>query len=360
MTIVYRIILLAAVLALAGGDLYAQKSAITDQEARDKGLRIENGMMGGDPSQLDNFVDFDSIMKRVQAGCEIARDPGFVVGARESFVKALGSMGQRINAATKAGSFKLLKEYEDQGIKHLLFRAYYNPGINYIDFRLIRVGDSIKSDDFLVYNVEDWMSGTMATLANALASSGQIGKEAKDIENLKVLYQKKDFAGFKSAYERTDSNMRSTKLLSLMYVHACHVVADSLYLPALNQYVTRFPDAPSGCLMQIDLAYLKKDYELGLRAVNRLDTLVGGDPFLNLHRGIFLYLLGRKEESLTCHEKVFQYDPSIRMNCIDLAQAYLRTGQNDKAIAVLEAYKKTRSYHDGDLADFYKQHPGLK
>jgi tetratricopeptide (TPR) repeat protein len=333
MTFAHRLVLLAGLVTLVTGKLLAQHPGISDQEARNWGLQIENSMMSGDPSALNSFVDFESILKRVQQGSDIAKDPSFVIGARSTWVKVLGHLGDRVLAATqkKGGSFRLLKEYEDQGVKHLLFRANYNPGINYLDFRLMWVGDSIKSDDYLTYNVEDWMSSTMAALANTLAASDQIGKDSKDIRNLKLLYEKKDFVGFNSAYKLMDSSIRNTKLLSLMYVHACRALGDSLYLPALNQYVERFPDAPSGCLMQIDLAYLKKDYALGLWAINRLDSLVGGDPFLNFDRGTFYFLLGKMDESLVCHEKAFQYDPSIKNNSIDLAGAYIRTGQTDKA-----------------------------
>jgi tetratricopeptide (TPR) repeat protein len=338
----------------------AQTTAITDEQAREEGLRIENGMMSGSPSALDNFLDFDRLMKRVQTKSEMAKDPGFLAGARQSFLPISASLGERIRSEMRGGSFRLLKVYEDHGVRHVLFRLYTNPGLNYMDFRLIRVRDSIKSDDYFLYNVEDWISGSLAALVNVVAASARMNEEASATAKLMTLVRKKDYAGAKAAYDEMDSAMRNTRILNLLYVRACKFLGDTLYLLALNAYVDRNPNAPSGCLMLLDLAVLKKDYDMGLRAVDRLDSLVGGDPFLNFHRATFLFLLGKKEESLACHQKAFEYDPSIRVNSIDLAAAYSGKGQNDKAKEVLEVYKKTRTYHEGDLDEFYSKHPELK
>lgn len=171
---------------------------------------------------------------------------------------------------------------------------------------------------------------------------------------------RQDYAAAKQSYELLDKKYKNSKAVQLLYIHACEHIDLKLYQKALEGYAMTFPDAASSYLMMLDLYYMQKEYEKGIDAVNKLDKVVDSDPFLDYYRGNIYTLMNKPAEAIACYEKVYKYDPTLKINVLKLIGEYAAMGQKEEAQKVIAAYMQTPAYHTGDLNTVYDRYPGLK
>jgi hypothetical protein len=338
----------------------AQARLITDAEALEAGHRVEAATNSRNSYQIDHFLVPDSLLKNIREQSKALKDPAFEAGFKETFVPAIMGYGAQVMAGIKGGDYRLLREYDDHGVKHLVFRMFGVGGLNYHDFKLVRSGDTVRASDVYPFTSEEWISSSMAKLTDMMSKSFADGENISIMQKLEAQTSKKDYAGLKESYEKLDSNYKNDRLIRLLYVHACHHVDVKLYEKVLEEYGEQFPGAGSGYMLMLDLYYLQKETSKGLTAIDNLDKLVGGDPLLDFFRGSFYTLSGDSAASLSCYEKVYHYDPAISVNSLRLARRYAAGNKMDQAKAVIAGYKQTVSYHEGDLDDLYSTYPALK
>ena len=342
--------------------LIAKTQPITDSEALVTGHRIEMITNSGNAAAIDHFLYPDSLLGRIRQKSHSLKKQDIFESFRSSFIPSFagGGFGKQIMAGIRNGNYRVIREYDDNGVKHLVFRLFGDGGINYHDFILARVGDSIKAADLYTYSLDEWTSGQIARLTDIAMQSSTFQDDAGIIKSMNERTRRQDYAGIKDAYDRLDKKYQHNKVIQLMYIHACHHIDLGLYEKALVDYSASYPDASSCYLLMIDLYYLQKQYDKALIAVDKLDKLVGGDPLLNFFRANICSLMGKNAESLEDYEKVYRYDPSLKINAIRLASSYAAASQKDKARAVIKGYMNTPSYHPGDLNALYDQYPELR
>lgn len=355
-----KISLLMGSVALSIIAAKAQPRPISDAQALEAGHRIESATNSGNAYQIGHFLVPDSLLENIRVKSKALKDPAFLTGFKETFVPTLQRYGEQVMAGIKGGNYRLLREYDDHGVKHLVFRLFGLGGLNYHDFILIRLGDTVRASDLYPFTSEEWLSTSMAKLTDMMSKSFAAGENINVLQKLEEQASKKDYAGIKESYEKLDSDYKNDRMIQYLYVRACHHIDTKLYEEVLERYARNFPDAGSGYLLMLDLYYLQKEPTKGLAAIDKLDKLVGGDPFLDFFRGSFYSLAGDSATSLSCYEKVFKYDPGISANSLRLVRRYAAGNKVDQAKAVIAGYKQTIAYHDGDLDDLYSTYPALK
>ena len=77
---------------------------------------------------------------------------------------------------------------------------------------------------------------------------------------------------------------RKQKLVLMMFVRASQHADEEEYAAVLENFQRLFPDDPSMELLSIDAFALRRDFPGAMKAVNRLDQSVGGDPYLEIFR----------------------------------------------------------------------------
>lgn len=350
------------ILTVLSTAVYAQRTTISDEEALQTGHFIDSVTSSGSAAALNNFIDFDSLLWNVQKKVPELNDPVFRRGFRKGMLESLNGFGARLASTATGGSYRLLKEYNKNGIEHLLFRAFGNSGLNYHDYPLVKVGDSIKASDVFVFTVDDNLSSIVAGLMGTMAASpdSKISEVASEVERLKKLRDQKAYAAAKDAYDKLDKPLQESKPIQVAYIDICHHLGDSLYEKSLVHFAVSFPDAPSSYLMMIDLYNLKKDYAKGLIAVDKLDSIVGKDPFLDLYRGNFYKRSGKRDESLGYYERLYRTDPTLAINTRTLITTYAQAGRYDDAKKVIGEYKQTAGFRQEDLDKLYSNFPSLK
>ena len=346
------------------GALYLTAAAqpITDHQALETAHRLETATNNGDFYSLSQFMCGDSMLANIRQKSQALKDPDHFASFRSGFMPGFstGAFGKQVLTNIRNGNYRLLREYDSAGTKHLLFRLFGDGGLNYQDFILVRANDSIKASDVYTYSMDDWTSDELARLADIILQSSNANDDVQVIKNITDEAKKQDYAGVRASYEQLDKKYQHNRYVLKLYILACHHLDLGLYEKALIEYSTDYPEATSGYLSMLDLYYMQKQYDKALDVIDKLDKLVGGDPFLNYFRGNLYSLMDKKPESLACYEKVYRYDPSIKVNAIKLASLYAAAHQNDKAQTVITGYMKTSAYHPGDLNALYDQYPELR
>lgn len=357
----YKHLLLPLMLLLTVSFLRAQQKP-SDDEALQTAHRIENAGDSMRGVELICFIDIGSLVENMQKKCDVLKDNVFMRGFMETFPKSIAGLGNSIATTGNGGSFRLLREYDRSGIKHLLFRGFSSRGISYFDFTLVKLHDSVKASDIYLYTVGEDFSSTLATLVAAMAVKDldKLTEEARTLIKFKNYRDHKDYQTAKETYDHMEAGLRENKSIQVLYIDICHHLGDSLYENALEHFAHDFPDAPNPYLLQIDLFYLKKETDKGLAAVDKLDKIVGTDPYLDLFRGNFCKLAGKEGEALNDYKKLYGYDPDLAVNTRQLIRAYAKAGQMEQAKTVIGKYRQTASFSQKDLDLLYSQYPTLK
>jgi tetratricopeptide (TPR) repeat protein len=358
MTLKSYVLLAGLVLSAFAG----KTQPITDAQALDAGHALEKVTNNGDSYALNYFFCADSLLERIRQKSKFLQNPAAFDGFKSSYVPGLhsGNFGKQIQINTHNGSYRLIREFDQGGRKHLLFRIFGDGGLNYHDFILTRVGDSIKAADLYSYITDGWTSSSMAMIADLMGQSSDPLSYASVLKKMGEQARSADYTGVISTYETLGPELKHNKSIQAIYISACHHIDLVVYQKALEDYAATFPDAASSYLMMLDLYYMQKQYDKALFAVNKLDTIVGGDPLLDLFRGNIYVLMNKPAEALVHYEKAYRYDPTLKINVLKLAGQYAAVGQKDKAQKVINAYVQTPGYHTGDLNTLYDQYPDLK
>jgi len=220
----------------------------------------------------------------------------------------------------------------------------------------------VKTGDVYNFLTGEDISKTFAGLLGSDPSMTGDGSSGSGEAFLELIKRKneKDYKGELEEINKLAPSVRRTKLVQVINIDASKNISNEAYTAALEEFANLFPNEPNTYLMMLDAYYLNKDFDKALFAVNKLDSLVKGDPVLNLFRGNIYKDLGDTAKSLTSFEKCFAYDPYIKNNMQQLAATYAEANEMDKAKAVIEKYKQNPRFQDEDIAILYQLYPALK
>jgi tetratricopeptide (TPR) repeat protein len=342
--------------------LLAQKKTISDEEAIQMARHIESVTNSGRPESLRHFIDPDGLIENMRQKYDALNDSAFMAGFRPNFSKGIPGVMDDLAAKAKGGCYKLLREYDKNVIKHLLFRAFGDSGVCYHDYRLAKVGDSIRASDVYLYNLGEDLSMALVTVTKTFVDvmkNSDMSEEEHNLLQFRLYNFSKAYDSAKIVYDQLDSS-RLSQSTELYYLNVCRHLSDSLYDSELQHFAAAYPNSPCPYNRLIDLYYRKKNVDKGLKAVNTLDQIVWKDPFLDFYRGNFYLLEGKKDDALAYYKKVYQYDPEIAVNTRQLIDAYADDGQIDQAKMAIREYKKSTGFRQDYLDLLYSKYPDLK
>ncbi len=332
---------------------------VTDADAKELAMQLEKSVRNENPQVLYNIFDRDGLKKNIQN-----QGPNLSSAQVNEVVSTtvLNEFGDQIIGAAKDGSYKMIRIYDDSGRKHMLFRMFGEGGLNYHDYTLIKVNGSVKADDLYTYLSGEEISKTLANLISVTdgkdASNGS--DEAQAIVKIADYKKKADYTAEINLFKTLDSKVQKNKSLQLLFIDASKHISDDDYKHALEGFAALYPNDPNTYLLMLDVYYLNKEFDKAMFAINKLDSIVKGDPLLDLYRGNIYKEMGQAAESRASYEKCFAYDPYIKNNMQQLAASYADSSQYDKAKAVITKYKQNPKFKDDDITPLYTLYPALK
>jgi hypothetical protein len=268
----------------------------------DEGQRFaeafESAVYRSDPSVVTRMIDWETLFRTATDG--IAGSEGF----RESFIQgALSKQGelaiQLSQAVADGGSFHLLRFYSEKDERRALFRLLQpGSGVKYQELILGRdAAGEVRAVDIYIFLSGERLSHTMRRMY-LLAAAEQPGRPLDNIispenEFIKHTAEFQQMASHLRGgnpqqtveiYQTLPASMQQEKTVMLLYVQAASSIGDDLYAQAIDDF--RAVHARDACvdMVSIDGHLLRKEYDRALEAIARVDTAVGGDPYMNVLR----------------------------------------------------------------------------
>lgn len=222
-------------------------------------------------------------------------------------------------------NFEFLRVQKINGRFHFLGRIILkNNGINYIHF-------SVKKDKKLMINdgysflINDYFSKSVSDVLMFILPDKE--NEEKDIAakaellNMKKIVAAKNQGDYKKMlklYSGLKDGQRKLKTFLNLRLYAAQNVSNEEYKKAIDYYYKLYPNEPGLTLMMIDRYLLDDNYDFALQAINKTDSIVGGDVYLETLRASVSTLVDDYETARTSYEAYFKKFP----NDPDNAEAY--------------------------------------
>jgi tetratricopeptide (TPR) repeat protein len=341
--------------------LYAQNTPVTTAEAEKLSMQLELSMNSGDPEILNHLIYFPAFIARTESKSPIIDNLDTLTKIANSF--GLFSIGNSTLEITKNGSFKLVRGFLKNEEMHLLFRAFGDGGFNYQDITIIKVKDSIRAADIFSYELGESYARQFSYLitdtgtTDAHSSLTSRNKYGIIFENA---LSNKNYSVARSAFEKFDDQAQNDKYLSLQYMLACEHLSEKLFRKSADRYISLFPDEPTPYLLLMNEYAKTKSYGEYSKAIDKLDTLLHIDPFLNYFRGNVVMKLGDLRGALYFYQKAFDYDPGIWQNTEKLVACKVVNNELVQASEAIILYSHTPGYRKDLVESLYADYPALR
>ncbi|MRG44935.1 hypothetical protein GFS24_07410 [Chitinophaga sp. SYP-B3965] len=337
----------------------ADTATVSNEEALDAGRKLEAMANNGDAEGIAALFDMPSFFASITKMSRASRVPRIM-----NEFKAAYNMTHYTSLLTADGDIRLLRGHGENGGQRLIFRWISGKGeLNYHAIFLKKIKNVVKVVDAMNYAAGDLLSGVLAEeLDLVIAGSGTAKVEAQAAADIDILNQKEnngDYEGVKEAYRRLPVEVQQNKRLLLSYIDACQKTRDSNYVASVEKLAQLFPITPGTCLLMIGASIQAKDYQKALLATDKLDELIGGDPFLNHVRGNVYQLMGKPAESIPFYEMAYANAPDQMMNLRMMLIAYLKVNDQGKARKIATACKANKDFNKEDLLLLQKVYPEL-
>ena len=340
---------------------HAQNLPVTKAEAEKLSIELDTSVSNGNPEILNHLISFPVFIARMKSRSKLINNFDTLTKMATGF--GLFSIGNNTVEIAKNGGYRLVRGYMKNEEVHLLFRAFGDGGLDYQDITLVKVRDAVEAADIFSYQIgESYTSLFSAFIQDDDPGNAHTSLTAK--EKYAGLFETamthKNYSAARSAYEKFDEQTQNDKYYCLQYMHACEHLDRKLYKKALDNYASLFPEEPTPFLLMTELYADTKEYDPYIMAIDRLDTLLSIDPFLNYFRGNISMKMGNISEARDFYQLAFDYDPGIWQNTQKLVACKVVNNELVQANDVINQYRHTPGYRQALVESLYTQYPVLK
>lgn len=355
------LVLLTAGTMMNWQHLSAQNTPITTAEAEKLSMQLESSMNNGDPKVLNQLIYFPEFITRTQSKSPVIDNLDTLTKMADGF--GIFTIGNSTLEFTKNGSYKLVRGFLKNEEMHLLFRAFGDGGLDYQDITIIKVKDTIRAADIFSYQLGEsyarlfsyQIADTGTTDAHSPLTPGD--KYGIKFENA---LSEKNYSAARSAFEKFDEQTQYDRHLSLQYMLACQHLSEKLFRRSVDHYISLFPDEPTPYLLMMKEYADTKSYGDYSRAIDKLDTLLHIDPFLNYFRGNIVMKLHDLRAASHFYQEAFDYDPGIWQNTEKLVDCKVVNNELVQASEAIILYTHTPGYRKDLVEELYKDYPALR
>lgn len=341
--------------------LSAQKPAITVAEAEKLSNQLDTSVSNGNPEILNQLISFPEFIKRMKSNSQLIDNVDTLTKIARGF--GLFNIGNRTVEISKNGSYHLVRGYVKDEEMHLLFRAFGDGGLNYHDITLVKVRGEIKAVDIFSYELgEPYTTLFSASLEDKEPENQHVSLTAKQkyLGQFESGLKLRNYSSARSAFEKLDENTQNDKHILLQYIQVCEHLDLKAYKKALDHYVALFPEEPTPYLLMTSIYAGTKEYDQYISAIDRLDTLLSIDPFLNYFRGNVEMKVGNILQALDFYQHAFEFDPGVWENTKMLVACKIINNELVQANTVIDQYKQVPGYRKELVESIYQEYPALR
>jgi len=341
--------------------LSAQNAAVSPSEAEKLSMELELSISKGNPEVLNHLIYLPEFIARTKSKSPIIDNMDTLTKIADGF--GLFHIGNGILDISKNGCFQVVHVFVKNEETHLLLRAFGDEGLNYMDVTLIKIKDSIRAADIFSYTLgESYVQLFSYLIADQTTPDAHTSMTAR--EKYGNLFENaiahKNYAAAKSAFEKLDERTQNDRHFAIQYLLVCKELNEKLFRKSADRFISLFPDEPTPYLLMINEYTDSKDFGVYGMAIDKLDTLLHVDPFLNYFRGNVEMKLGNTRAGLHFYQVVFDYDPGIWQNTEKLVSYKVVNNELVQANEAIKLYTRTPGYRKELVDALYENYPALK
>ena len=355
-----------------GGEPQANAEPLTEEECLAVTTKFCEHLEAGDPMAAKGLISYRDIAKRSTFGIEAPEEfrQGFVQGVMNQAPRA--TIESKLAGETNStSSFRVLRAHRVGEELRIWVRNATDEGMNYTDLVFGRDTDGKPRvvDVYSVYSGELFSQTMRRLYIMAVASSNRnlIQRMSQsDSDFVKYSDEFRDMgqlamtepARALEIYNSLPKSIQQNKAVMLIRVSAAGQLGDDkAYMAALTKYRELFPGDPSIDMLAIDWHVLREEYAEAIQAIDNLDDVVGGDPFLDSHRANILTEQGEYDEAIKVANRCIDADPTMQDGHWSLLSAHLRKGDYAMVLIELKRLDKQFVLDWGDLRDIPEYEP---
>jgi hypothetical protein len=340
---------LPLLLALASCDKGVPAPAKMDPVTMDEAKRLATDFQAAvtpcDGAKVDPLIDGENLIRRAiqKSTVKGSMRDGIAKGMRSNSVGRMLCQGWGADA-----TYTLLRIREVDGQPRPLFRLISDDAVNYHELELgkSRSDHRVRVVDVRIFASGDLLSESLTQMLDQAAATMKSGADPADFrrtgQELRDARERGDNVEARRLLSTLPEPMRRSKPMRLAELMIASDLDEATYADIMEKYRHDFPDDPSGDVLAIDYFYLKKDMTQTLAAVDRLDQLVGGDPYLAVLRAN-AHLLEPTPEHLAEAErwarKATTAEPTNENGWWTLAAILLQRGDHTAVVAVADTLR---------------------
>lgn len=338
-----------------------EPAKVTKDQAAAFAIAIENEVRDMKINFLEKNIMLPVFMKRVYQAVDLK--PSTVIESEMKKMIAGNSYEKNIyEVMAGKGGFKKVKQYEKEGIQHILYRVH-GSGFTYLDMELNNFKEQVGIADIFLYNTGQNLSASVGDLMKKFTTHGQsaIANQLETrLTNISRYLKNANYEFAKAEFDRLPYDIRNNRLYEIRYMQILSKLGGEQYLNYQQKIETKYAADAGFQLMMIDLYLNQQKLDKALDAINKLDSFINKDPFLDYYRGLVLNMKGEPDEAIRHFEKLVAADPQLAEPYPELAAAYALQQDYSSSGRFFSLYKKMRNA-DKEIITYLKtSYPGLE
>lgn len=294
--------------------LLSQDSEAPTQQELALAQKFQKAVVSGDLKSFKECLDLDALLERVTRGIG---DPKQQQSFRSRMAPKLASslsegLKQKVD---EGGSYVLLRHRKHRP----LYRLVTAEGLNYHEM-LPADGGGTYVDIYIGISGE-WISETVRRVYASFVAgeNGKIeGKDAEivasaaDIVSFQSAVQQREYAEALKLYARLPKNVQREKFLLIPRIQAACNGSDQEYLAAMDDFEKAYPNDPAFLIVSLDALFVRQRYDDELKAIDKLDQSLGGDPYLEIYRGNAHWGAARRNKAKSAVDRAIRAEPTMK------------------------------------------------
>ena len=310
---------------------------------------LQYGFVNDNIIAINSIYDADALAKRFIRSTSKKRILEFNNSFYIGFIRQFNFGEILIQEKSNGAKYDFLRIYQDT-LKdyHIIFRFFSKNGINYHDHLVKKIKDEPKIADTYIYTSGESLSDTYRTIykkalygGNFLTgdfTSSLFMRDMKKLEKIRTLNKNGNFEKSNKIYQTISSSSKNEKIFKLTNITTTANLSNKMFVKAVKDYESKYPNDPSLYLLSIDRFILKKDFQKAIEAIDKLDKHVKGDSFLNFMRANIYTYQNRYQDAVQTLKIVTADYPEFLEAYDGLLAIYIETDQKEEAIKILDTF----------------------
>ncbi|HUE70731.1 MAG TPA: hypothetical protein VMP01_07555 [Pirellulaceae bacterium] len=299
--------------------LVAAPESVSESECRELADQWTKAALSGNADAFESLIDFDEIGRRASAGVPVD-DRGLAASMKGFKLNFVSQFKDIPNQTGKRGSYRLVGIRQRDGTHRVLIRLVSEDStINYHDLLVQRrPGGPPKVTDIDIAASGEPVTVTLHRyLVPVARRSGQrTTAEQEHVDSIgrmtemAQLQAKGQHAQVLDCYRLLPKSRQREKIALIARLRSATLVNREEHESALRDLRKFHAGDPCLALASMDFHLRYGDHQQLLDAVNELDRVVGGDPYLDVMRISALFGLKKDDDALSALAAVSSWDDS--------------------------------------------------